>query len=189
MHYRKRTLAGKAYLESDHILFRGDERVKILIKDLTSVVAKAGMLHLEFTGGPARLELGVAAEKWAAKILHPPSRADKLGLKPGLSVRVVGTFEPDFLAELNSLEIAKDQADLVLFAVANQKELSAIPRLRKGLKPAGSLWVVYPKGVKEVREIDVLEAGRAAGFKDVKVAAFSTSHTALKFVIPVAARG
>lgn len=189
MHLQKRTLAGKAYLETDHILFRGEERVKIQIKDLTSVTARAGVLHLEFPGGPARLELGAAAEKWAHKILHPPSRADKLGVKPGLSVRVVGEFEQAFLDELRALDTAQDQADLSFFAAAARKDLSRIPRLAKGLKPSGALWVVYPKGVKEIREIDVLNAGRAAGLKDVKVASFSPTHTALKFVIPVAARG
>ena len=189
MHLHKRTLAGKAYLETDHILFRGEDRVKIQIKDLTSVTARAGVLHLEFPGGPARLELGAAAEKWAHKILHPPSRADKLGVKPGLSVRVVGEFEPAFLDELRALDTAQDQADLAFFGSAARKDLLRIPRLAKGLKPSGALWVVYPKGVQEIREIDVLNAGRAAGLKDVKVASFSATHTALKFVIPVAARG
>jgi hypothetical protein len=33
-----------------------------------------------------------------------------------------------------------------------------------------------------------LEGGRAAGLKDIKVASFSATHTALKFAIPVAAR-
>src|SRR5215475_10837036 len=94
MHYQKRTLTGRAYLETDYILFRGGERLKILLKDLTSVKASVGMLHLAFPGGSARLDLGTAAEKWAAKILHPPSRADKLGVKPGMSAQVVGEFEP-----------------------------------------------------------------------------------------------
>ena len=44
------------------------------------------------------------------------------------------------------------------------------------------------RSVTAIREKQVLETGRAAGPKDVKVASFSASHTALKFVIPVAAR-
>ncbi len=189
MHYQKRTLAGKAYLETDHILFRGDERVKILLKDLKGVKADAGMLHLDFTGGPARMELGKAAEKWAAKILNPPSRAEKLGVKPGLSIRVVGEFEPDFLAELEKNEKAKKQADLIFLAAPAKKQLAQVGKLAGGLTAAGALWIVYPKGVKEIREVEVIEAGRAAGLKDVKVCSFSSTHTGLKFVIPVAARG
>jgi len=188
MHYQKRTLAGKAYLETDHILFRGEERLKILLKDLTSVKADAGMLHLAFPAGPAKLELGKAAEKWAAKILNPPTRADKLGVKAGLTVRIVGEFDPDFLKELASHEPAKKQADLVFFAAPNAKQLAKVPKLASGLTPAGALWVIYPKGVKDIREVEVIEAGRAAGLKDVKVCSFSATHTGLKFVIPVAAR-
>jgi hypothetical protein len=185
MHYRKRTLAGKAYLETDHILFRGDERLKILLKELTSVKAASGMLHLEFAGGPARLELGAAAEKWAGKILNPPSRADKLGVKPGLSVKVVGDFDATFLKELSTLEKAKREADLIFFAATLKKDLSQVPKLATGLNPRGALWIVYPKGVKEIREVEVIEAGRAAGLKDIKVCAFSATHTGLKFVFPV----
>jgi hypothetical protein len=48
--------------------------------------------------------------------------------------------------------------------------------------------VIYPKGVQEIREIDVIEAGRAAGLKDTKVVGFSATHTGLRFTIPLAAR-
>jgi hypothetical protein len=40
--------------------FRGEERLKIAIKDLQSVTAQAGTLHLDFPGGPASIELGAA---------------------------------------------------------------------------------------------------------------------------------
>jgi hypothetical protein len=48
--------------------------------------------------------------------------------------------------------------------------------------------MVYPKAKREITEGDVIGAGRKAGLKDVKVVGFSTTHTALKFVIPVAKR-
>jgi hypothetical protein len=43
------------------------------------------------------------------------------------------------------------------------------------------VWIVYPKGLKSITENEVIAAGRAAGFSDVKVCAFSPTHTALKF--------
>ena len=190
MQYQRRTLAGKAYLETDHILFRGEERVKIALKDVKSVSARAGVLTLEFDGGPAGLELGPAADKWAQKILHPPTRAGKLGVKPGLAVRIVGDFEADFRQELGDTEMiaGKAKADLVFFLAPVREALDQIAKLAAGLKPAGAMWVVYPKGVQTIREIEVIQAGRAAGLKDIKVASFSPTHTALKFVIPVADR-
>ncbi len=190
MRLGRRVLEGKAHLETDHLLFRGEERVKILLKDLTQVTASNGLLKLEYEGGPASLELGKAAEKWADKILHPPTRAAKLGIKPGLAIRLAGDFEAGFLTELKGLEHAppKAKADLVFLQAPSRKTLAQIGKLAAGLKPAGAVWVVYPKGVQEIREIEVLEAGRAAGLKDVKVASFSPTHTALKFVLPLAAR-
>ena len=188
MQYQRRSLAGKAYLETDHILFRGDERVKIPLKDLKAVTAKHGILTLEFAGGPAALELGASAEKWAQKILHPPTRADKLGVKPGLAVRLYGEFDDGFLQEISDTQIVKAKADLIFLQAADRKALEQVSKLLLALKPAGAIWVVYPKGVPAIREVEVIHAGRDAGLKDVKVTSFSPTHTALKFVIPVAQR-
>ena len=188
MRLGKRSLPGKAYLETDFVLFRGDERLKVAFKDLKSVTAKAGVLRLEFDGGPAELELGKAAEKWAGKILHPPSRADKLGVKEGTAVRLAGEFDPEFLAELRTrgASIVDKGGDVVFYRAEKATDLKRVAKLA----PSGSaaLWVIYPKGVAAIREMEVLEAGRAAGLKDVKVASFSATHTGLKFVLPVAKR-
>src|SRR4051794_2658704 len=123
MQYQRRTVAGKLYFEGEHILFRGDERLKGLTKDLHSVTARDGLLVLEFPGGPAAFELGPAAEKWAHKILNPPTRAGKLGIKSGLTVRVVGEFAADFMEELHGIEMvgARSKADLVFFAAADRE--------------------------------------------------------------------
>ncbi|MEO8371486.1 MAG: DUF3052 domain-containing protein [Candidatus Solibacter sp.] len=184
MHYQSRSVAGKLFFEGDHILFRGDERLKVWVKDLKSVTARDGLLVLDFAGGPASFELGAAAEKWAHKILNPPTRAGKLGIKAGLAVRVVGEFPDDFLKELRGLDAAagRSKADLVFFAATDRRALAQTPKLAAMLKPVGALWIVYPKGVQAIREIEVLGAGRAAGLKDTKVASFSATHTALRFV-------
>jgi hypothetical protein len=48
---------------------------------------------------------------------------------------------------------------------------------------------VKPDSVgSRIRAMDVLEAGRAAGLKDTKVARFSETHTAHRFTIPLEAR-
>ena len=194
MRYQRSKLTGKAYLETDFILFRGEERLKILFRDLKSVAAEDGLLMLKFEGGEASLELGKAAQKWAEKILHPPSRLDKLGVKSGISLRLIGDFNADFLDELRARNIAwsegnsKAKSDLLLYSATAAADLNRLPKLLPAMQPDGALWVVYPKGVTAIREIEVLESGRAAGLKDTKVAAFSATHTALKFVIPIASR-
>ena len=111
----------------------------------------------------------------------------EVGDEPGLTVRVVGEFDAEFLAEVSGFEKAKGRAkgkaDAIFLLAADRGALGQVRRLAAGLQPAGGLWVVYPKGVAEIREIQVIEAGRAAGLKDVKVASFSATHTALRFVI------
>ena len=46
------------FREGDHLLFRGEERLKVLTKDLKSVTARDGLLVLEFPGGPASFDSG-----------------------------------------------------------------------------------------------------------------------------------
>jgi hypothetical protein len=77
-------------------------------------------------------------------------------------------------------------AAIVFYAAERRADLKRMAKLAPDGK--GALWVIYPKGSAAIREIEVIEAGRAAGLKDVKVASFSATHTALKFVVPVERR-
>src|SRR5258708_6704462 len=180
-----KTSQGKALLETDYVLFRGDFRVKIPFREMKSIKPRDGWLEIASREGPLALQLGPASEKWAQKILHPPSRLDKLGVKPGMRVSLVG-FKDDVLVK----EIAERGADIgtsaeIIFYGAEKK--SALDRLAKlagSLKPDGAIWVVYPKGIREITEVDAINAIRAAGLTDVKVASYSSTHTALKALIP-----
>jgi hypothetical protein len=117
--------------------------------------------------------------------IHPPTRLEKLGVKPGLAIAVEGDLDAAFVREIGGVVGAKAKADLLFFAVQETAGLARIARLKARLNPRGALWVVYPKGVAAIREIEVIEAGRAAGLKDNKVASFSSTHTALRFALPV----
>ena len=176
-------LTGKALLEGDHVLLRSTTRVKVLLKDATRVASDNGVLRLETPAGTLALHLGPAADKWARKILNPPSLLDKLGVKPDSAIQLVGRFEPDFLTTLPDPP-KRGPYDIVFLAAASRADLAGIAKAGTALKPSGGVWVVYPKGVKVITEMDVLNAGREAGLKDNKVAGFSATHTALRFVIP-----
>ena len=194
----KRRIEGEALLETAEIIFRpvdGSKRLKFAFADIVkSVKAVDGELRFHTGEDPAVLELGPAAEKWAEKILHPKSRAEKLGVKSGMQVSVLGKFDGEFHKELGTAtnnvsagKIAPD-SDLIFASVESSKELSYVAKIAKSVKGATGLWVVYPKGKKEITEIDVIGAGRKTGLKDVKVVRFSPTHTALKFVLPVEKR-
>jgi hypothetical protein len=93
-----RTIAGKALLESDHLVFRGGERLKISFRDLNGVTAAGGVLRLDWGGGRAEFELGAAAETWAQRILHPPSLLDSWVSRPARRFGCKAGSTPSFRA-------------------------------------------------------------------------------------------
>ena len=148
---------------------------------------------MKFGGETATFELGKAAEHWANKIKNPKTLLDKLGVKPDSRISVVDVDDASFRALLRARETdASDgpahDSDLIVFQARALEDLDRLPKLAESLKPNGGIWVVAPKGGQEPREAQVLEAGKRAGLVDVKVARFSDTHTAHKFVIPVARR-
>ncbi|HXX18051.1 MAG TPA: hypothetical protein VEJ46_01490 [Candidatus Acidoferrum sp.] len=132
---------------------------------------------------------------------RPPERdyshrslLDKLGVKPGQRICVLGVEDAAFLKELATIvrdvaiEKAQEEADLIFLGAENVKSLARVQSLEDSMKRNGAIWVVYPKGQKHIREADVMAAGKSAGLTDNKVCRFSETHTALRFVIPIARR-
>lgn len=182
--------AGKALLETTEIIFRGDLRLKIPFAALQPVQARDGSLYLVWSSQSVVLDLGEQAEKWAHAILHPKSTADKLGIKAGLTISAVHMTGDNTLtdarkgaAAFSDTKLLPD-SDMIFFGATTTSDLSGIRKLLPSLAPKGALWIVYPKGRKEITEFRVLETGRAAGLVDVKVVSYSATHTALKFVRP-----
>lgn len=192
--FGKQESEGKALLETSEILFRGDFRLKIPFSSIKSAKAEHGELRLQTAEGLAVFHIGSQSGKWLEKILHPKSRIEKLGVKPGAKVSFFGEFDAEFLREVRELTKSISQgksapdSECLFFAADSKKNLGALSGVAKSMQGATALWIVYPKGQKEITENDVLAAGRKAGLKDVKVVGFSAKHTALKFVIPVASR-
>jgi hypothetical protein len=190
-----KTIAGKARLETDVLQFRGgDLRLSIRFKDISKITVRGGTLTVTFPDGSASFELGSDAARWAEKIQHPPSRLDKIGVKPEWRASAIGIEDAGFLEELEDAvallsigRVAKD-SDAIFFGVNKEAELARLEKLKASLKPNGALWIIRPKGRPEISERATMAAGKAAGLVDVKVVAFSETHTAEKFVIPVSDR-
>jgi hypothetical protein len=119
---------------------------------------------------------------------------DKLGVKPGQKIAVLGVEGAEFLTDLGARVPEYSQrkrlngADLIFFSAGAVADLAQLSSLGRSIQKDGAIWVVYPKGQKHIREIDVIAAGKAAGLTDNKVCSFSVTHTALRFCIPVAKR-
>lgn len=119
---------------------------------------------------------------------------DKLGVKTGQRVAVLGVESAEFLTDLSARvpEFSRGKrianADLFFFSAEARADLSRLESLARSIARNGAIWVVYPKGQSHIREIDVIQAGKDAGLTDNKVCRFSATHTALRFVIPIAKR-
>jgi hypothetical protein len=181
--------AGKLQLETDDLRFKGDFRLKILLKHIEKATAKAGTLTVKWPEGSARFELADAAARWADQINNPKSLLDKLGVKAGQLITVIGIEDEEFLRDLKKrapdyATKAQKNSDIVFYQADTPADLEQVAKLKGSLKPDGALWIVSPKKRPEIADVVVMAAGKAAGLVDVKVARFSETYTALKFVIP-----
>ena len=197
--FGKQESEGKALLETSEIIFRGDFRLKIPFATIQSAKVLGDDLQVQSAEGVAIFKLGAAtAAKWRERILHPKTRIEKLGIKPGTRVSLIGFEEQDeeFPRELQSAKaitmpaentLPKD-CDAIFLRIDTQKQLTQVVKIARKIVGTTALWVIYPKGQQHITESDVLSAGRKAGLTDIKVVGFSPTHTALKFVIPVEKR-
>lgn len=189
--------AGRAHLDSEKLTIRGKLKLEFALKNIRSAsVHRDRALRLTPATGVLALDFGdsSAAEKWARKIRSPKNLLDKLGVKPDSRVAILGVDDPGFLGQLRRRLTAladevRDNLDFVFYAADSPVELAKLSTLKRRLQPAGAIWVVSRKGkAATIRDTDVMQAARTAGLADNKVCSFSATHTALKLVIPLAAR-
>jgi hypothetical protein len=129
---------------------------------------------------------------------------EKLGIRPGMRVAIVGELEDadeatggdePFRARLEgrTSDISegdpKPDSDIVLLSADSTDDLARLGELRPTIRPNGAIWVVSRKGrAATVRDVEVIAAARAHDLVDNKVVSFSATRTALRLVIPVALR-
>jgi hypothetical protein len=115
------------------------------------------------------------------------SRMDKIGVKAGMRVAVMGLSDPTLSAELGEqgalpvTELA--ELDLLFYAADSAEDLARVDALVPMLAEKGALWIVSRKGkAATVKDVDVMAAAGAHGLVDNKVVAFSPTLTSLRFV-------
>jgi hypothetical protein len=120
---------------------------------------------------------------------------DKLGIRPGMRVAILGVDDPDIRGLIGDRTTdftegwPEPDTDIVLLAADSPGELEPLEALAGRIRPNGAIWVVSRKGkAATLRDVQVIEAAIAAGLVDNKVASFSATHTAARLVIPVARR-
>lgn len=123
------------------------------------------------------------------------ARIDKLGVKPGLRVAVIGVDDAGLIDELRSrtdeilMYFPRDKRDVIFYSAESLNALEELADLKTKIVANGAIWVVSKKGEdRSLNDTDVIAAAKRAGLIDNKVISFSATHTALRLVIPVALR-
>jgi hypothetical protein len=192
----KKAFLGRAYLEGETLLFRGDTRLEIPFDQMRDVTADGDALVVRTDAQESRFEVGpVIANRWARLIKEPKGLFEKLEITPQSRVAVVHVTDAMFLLALrertSGLAEGRVPTDtpIVFFGVESHDALRKLQLLRARMMDNGVLWIVRPKGSKALPEGDVFAAIHAVGLTDIKVVSLSKTHTAHKCVIPVELRG
>lgn len=114
---------------------------------------------------------------------------DKLGVKAGASVALVDIEDASFVRLLRqrTTDIVRGKprtpCDLVFMAATDKRDLDRLEQLKTWIEPNGAIWVIRLKGGRgDLLDTDLIDAGLAAGLVDNKIASFSDTHGAMRFV-------
>ncbi len=134
------------------------------------------------TGAP------VAPEGWPGRSLE-----QKLGLKPGLRVAVIGAPAGFELAGARPFRRLAPRLDLIVCFVRTEADLRRrVARLEAALAPDGSLWMAWPKRSSEMAsdldENRIRDLILPDGLVDTKVCAIDETGSGLRFVVRLANR-
>ncbi|HKW45785.1 MAG TPA: hypothetical protein VJN70_00010 [Gemmatimonadaceae bacterium] len=196
---------GKALLETDELLFRGDStgrgksavrgfRLAIPLSSIRNVSGDDGALHVRFSGGDATFVLGNSAEKWAERIRSPKSLIDKLDVKADHTVSVVALADDEFIRVLRARAARvivgrfAASSNVIFVGAETVASLARLAKATAAMARDGAIWVVHPKGAGGLRDSEIFAEAKRNGLTYTKVARFSATHTAEKLVIPKSER-
>jgi hypothetical protein len=119
-------------------------------------------------------------------VVSTKSRMDKIGVKGGMRVAVMGVKDPTLSAELagqGAIPVTElSNLDLLFYAADSAEALARVDALVPMLAEKGALWIVSAKGkAATLKGAEVIEGAKSHGLIDNKVVAFSPSHSSLRF--------
>src|SRR5580704_9570434 len=195
--YKRASYRVKLHLDTQTLTLRDELKLSIPLQEIQKVEAKDDVLTVKWNNTTVALLVGAKAERLANRIRNPRSLLDRLGIKPGQIISILGLDDPSFVAELRqrtdavTQDSVKPKSDVIFVRARQRSNLAKLKTLRRSLKSNGAIWVLWKKGLKgpdDVKESEVMAAAKTHGLVDVKVASFSDELSALKLVIPVALR-
>jgi len=104
-------------------------------------------------------------------------------------VALVNLDDPGFVKQVRErtqdvvLGKPRSKVDLVFMGADTSADLRRLNQVKSWIEPNGAVWVVRAKGGRgPLRDTDLIDAGLAAGLVDNKIASFSETHGAMRFV-------
>src|SRR5512132_1716350 len=92
-------------------------------------------------------------------------RIDKLGIKPGFRVAIIGVDDPELMEELRSrtdhifMHKPRDKRDVIFYSADTRDALDELASLRARIVDSGAIWVVSKKGKdRSINDTDVIAA-------------------------------
>jgi len=113
---------------------------------------------------------------------------DKLGVKEGFRVAVLGLDDQAFVALLGTrtpdVYVGRRRVglDQMFVRFDRREELTRLRTHKDFIEKNGAIWALWPKGSKAINENDVRDAALDVGLVDVKVVSFSPELSALKLI-------
>ncbi|WP_284165467.1 hypothetical protein [Frigidibacter sp. SD6-1] len=176
---------GKALLEGEEIVLRGDIRARIPRAAITRAEVDGEGLRLLTAGSWLELDLGAkAAESWRKAILKgPPTLAEKLGVGCGARAFALTPLTDEAVIAALSGALAPQAAGAAFLIAELKSDAGLEAALAAAEAPAAPpIWCLFPKGKgAEPPDARVREVFRAAGFVDVKSCAVSARLTATRY--------
>lgn len=115
---------------------------------------------------------------------------DKLGVKPGAKVVVIDVDDESFVRLLRERtpnvanRKSRTPCDIVFYGARTMADLVRLRDLKTWIEPNGAVWVIRPKGpTTPIKDTDLIQAGLDAGMVDNKIASFSETRSAMRFVL------
>ena len=180
-------LPGRLHLDSQEISFSGGGvRWKAPLSPAPALRADGDWLVIGRGQRAASFQLGPALDRWREKILHPPTRLTKLGLKPEQACWLSGTFDNQFLEELAEvpMKVVRSAAkcDVAFLCVETSKDLGKLDRAYAAAATGVCFWVIWPKGQTAITRNQVIARAGALGMGPGKICAFDAQRTAMRFM-------
>ncbi len=181
-------------MDGGYIDFSGPTKFRFRLAEIRKPKREADEIGFDFHGTNVKIRLDEkTATRWIDSILNPESLAEKLGVKPGHTVRVMNLDDGELVSSIRNkkatvVSSAPDRCDLVMLGVERAAELRQIGDLSDSLAPGGAIWVVLPKTVRTVTKANVITAAREAGLSNVKTVDYSETQAAYKVIRPNGAK-